>query len=166
MPVWLVGAVQWLHILFGIFWFGSVLTLTFVVLPVLARAPQPGKQTLVGALEQQLHRLLPPIAGTTILLGLLRGTLLGPVTSLEFALGTAYGRTWLAAFVLGVATLIFGARGIGGGFTQLAALTLTADGASRAAYDAQLRTVRAAGYVTIAGFLAIFTCMILMRFGY
>ena len=37
MPMWLVGTVQWLHVLFGIFWFGAVLTLTFVVVPALGR---------------------------------------------------------------------------------------------------------------------------------
>ena len=83
MPTWLVAVVQWLHVLFAIFWFGSVLALTFVVMPVLGREPQPGKQAFVGALERQVHRLLPPLAGMTILLGIVRGTVLGPVTSLQ-----------------------------------------------------------------------------------
>jgi hypothetical protein len=158
--------VQWLHVLFGIFWFGAVLTLTFVVVPALGRAPQPGKQTLVGALQQRLHRLLPAVAGITILLGLVRGMILGPITSLQVAFDTAYGRTWTAALVFSIATLIIGARGIGGGFTRLATKALTADGASRANYDAQLQKVRVAGYLAIIGFLATMTCMILMRFGY
>jgi hypothetical protein len=166
MPIWLVGTVQWLHVLFGIFWFGVVLTLTFVVVPALGRAPQPGKQTLVGALQQRLHRLLPSVAGMTMLLGLVRGTIMGPVTSLQAAFGTAYGRTWTAALVFSIATLIVGARGIGGGFIRLTAKALTADGASRAAYDTQLQKIRLAGYLAIIGFLATITCMILMRFGY
>lgn len=166
MPTWLIGTVQGLHVLFGIFWFGSVLTLTFVVVPVLGRAPQPGKQTFVGAIEQRVHHLLPPVAGATILLGLLRGTIFGPITSFQAAFGTAYGRTWTAALVFSIATLIAGARGIGGGFTRLAAMVLTANDVSRTAYDTQLRKIGAAGYITIAGFLATFTCMILMRFGY
>jgi uncharacterized membrane protein len=166
MPTWLVGTVQWLHVLFGIFWFGTVLTLTVVVVPALGRAPQPGKQTLVGALQRRLHRLLPLVAGMTILLGVVRGTIMGPVTSLHVAFGTAYGRTWTAALVFSTATLIIGARGIGGGFIRLAAMELTADGAARAAYDTQLQKIEAAGYITIVGFLATFTCMILMRFGY
>lgn len=166
MPAWLVGAVQWLHVLFGIFWFGVVLTLTFVVVPALSRAPQPGKQTLVGVLQQRLHRLLPAVAGMTILLGLVRGTFMGPVTGLQVALGTAYGWTWTAALVFSIATLIIGARGIGGGFIRLATMALTDDGASRAAYDTQLQRIRLAGYVAVVGFLAIITCMILMRFGY
>ena len=166
MPTWLIGAVQWLHVLFSIFWFGAVLTLTFVVLPALGRAPQPGKQTFVGALQERLHRLLPLVAGMTILLGVLRGTIMGPVSSLQLALGTAYGRTWTAALVFSVATLIVGARGIGGGFMRLATMAVTADGASRAAYNTQLQKIRLAGYLAILGFLAAITCMILMRFGY
>jgi hypothetical protein len=165
MPTWLVGTVQWLHVLFGIFWFGAVLTLTFVVVPALGRAPQSGKQTLVGALQRRLHRLLPSVAGMTILLGFVRGTIMGPVTSIQVAFGTAYGRTWAAALVFSIATLIIGARGIGGGFIRLAAMALTADGTSRAAYDTQLQKIRLAGYLAIIGFLAIITCMILMRFG-
>jgi uncharacterized membrane protein len=166
MPTWLIGTVQWLHVLFGIFWFGAVLTLTFVVVPALDRAPQAGKQTLVGALQQRLHRLLPLVAGITILLGLVRGTILGPVNSLQVAFATAYGLTWTAALVFSIATLIIGARGIGGGFIRLAATALTADDASRAAYDRQLRKIRLAGYLAILGFLVTITCMILLRFGY
>ncbi|HEV2237682.1 MAG TPA: hypothetical protein VGR57_13555 [Ktedonobacterales bacterium] len=165
MPTWLVAAVQGLHMLFGIFWFGSVLTLMFVVLPALAREPQPGKQAFVAALERQLHRLLPVVAGMTILLGILRGTVLGAVTSLDAATGTAYGRTWLAALILGIVTLILGARGVGGGFTRLASLVLTVDDAARVAYAAQLRRIRLAGYLTLAGFLGTFICMVLLRFG-
>ena len=166
MSVWLVGTVQWLHVVFGIFWFGAVLTLTFGVVPALGRAPQSGEQTLIRVLQQRIHRLLPPIAGITILLGLVRGTIIGPVTNLQAAFGTAYGRTWTAALVVSIATLIVGARGIGGGFTRLAAMELTADRASRTAYDTQLQRIRLAGYLAITGFLAIITCMILMRFGY
>jgi putative copper export protein len=166
MATWLVAVVQGLHMLFGIFWFGSVLTLVFVVAPVLGRAPQPGKQTFVAALERRIHRLLPPIAGMTIVLGILRGTVLGPINSLEVATSTAYGRTWLAALVLGIATLLLGARGMGGSFTRLAGLVLTADDAARAAYTAQLRQIRLVGYLTLTGFLGTFICMVLMRFGY
>ncbi|HEX9067828.1 MAG TPA: hypothetical protein VF807_03590, partial [Ktedonobacterales bacterium] len=166
MPTWLTGTVQWLHVLFGIFWIGSVLSLTFVVVPALGRAAQPGKQTFVGMIQQRVHQLLPPVAVATILLGLLRGTIFGPVTSLQVVLGTAYGLTWTAALIFSIATLIAGSRGMGGGFIQLATMVLTASDESRAAYDAQLRKIRVAGYITIAGFLATFSCMILMRFGY
>jgi hypothetical protein len=165
MPTWLVGTVQWLHVLFGIFWFGAVLTLSFVVVPALSRAPQAGKQTFVGVLQERLHRLLPLVAGITILLGVVRGTIMGPVTSLQIAFGTAYGWTWTAALVFSIATLIVGARGIGGGFTLLATMAVTAEDASRLAYNTQLQKIRLAGYLAIIGFLATITCMILMRFG-
>jgi hypothetical protein len=166
MPTWLIGTVQWLHVLFGTFWFGSVLTLTLVVVPALGHAAQPGKQMFVGMIQQRVHQLLPPVAVATILLGFLRGTIFGPITSLRAAFATAYGLTWTAALVISVATLMAGARGMGGGFTHLAAMALTVSDESRAACDAQLRKIKVAGYLTMAGFLAIFTCMILMRFGY
>jgi putative copper export protein len=43
----------------------------------------------------------------TIALGLVRGTLLGPIQSIDFLFGTAYGRTWLVALVAALYALIF-----------------------------------------------------------
>jgi uncharacterized membrane protein len=35
MYTWLLATLQWLHILGGVFWFGSVLTGDFLLLPTL-----------------------------------------------------------------------------------------------------------------------------------
>ncbi len=43
-----------------------------------------------------------------LILGLVRGTIFGPVQSLGFLFGTAYGITFLIAFLAAVATFLWG----------------------------------------------------------
>src|SRR5258708_9925876 len=92
---WVQFAVQWLHVLFAIAWFGTVIGINVVVMPrVMKMTPGRQREFMQGLLESPA----PHIFGfVTIVLGLIRGTLLGPIKSIDFVLGSAYGRTWLVA---------------------------------------------------------------------
>ena len=96
---WLQLAVQWLHVFLGVFWFGSTLYVDFVLIPGL-QTLTPGKAREAGAaVGAQGVKVILPVAVLTILLGVIRGTVFGPIKSLE-ALGTIYGITWLVALEL------------------------------------------------------------------
>lgn len=41
---WLVAAVQWLHILAAIFWFGSAMTVDLVIVPALRTLPAEARR--------------------------------------------------------------------------------------------------------------------------
>lgn len=166
MPVWAIIVVQWLHVLFGIFWFGSRLTGNFILHPVMRRVKQAAQAAFLHEFVAQLMRVEPVLGVMTILLGILRGTVFGSVTSTAIAFGTPYGLTWTTALALGVATILVGVIFMRRAFARLRAIPVAADGSSQAAFDAQLRTVGAFSNISLALFLGVFSCMILMRFGY
>jgi hypothetical protein len=94
----------------------------------------------------------------TILLGIVRGTLLGPVRTLEFLFGTSYGITWGIALLLGLAILAWSRFVVGPQSDRMQAAVEMGDAAT-------LRGAMPLLLVELLGFFGIFTCMILMRFG-
>jgi uncharacterized membrane protein len=49
--MWIAFLVHWLHIFSGIFWFGSILYLAFVLIPALTRLPLEQQQGSKVALD-------------------------------------------------------------------------------------------------------------------
>lgn len=150
-------AVQWLHVLGGIFWFGGVLFSSVILAPAMMSLPP---QTAAAVFEIFARRAWvgETVGGVTILLGIVRGTVLGPIKSLDFLLGTPYGITWGIALLLGLGILALGHLVIKPSSDRMKVAIAAGD---RAAMRVQLAPVLA----TVAGFFGIFTCMILMRFG-
>lgn len=165
MLFWLIIAVQWLHVFSGIFWFGSRLVVTFVLLPTMRRVSQANQRVFLAELIRHFVRVEPFLGIATIVLGVLRGTVFGEVRGLDVAFGTTYGLTWTTAFVLGVAIAILGGM-VGGNFVKLHAIPIADDGSSQVAFARQLDKTQVYSRFSLALFLLIFTCMILMRFGY
>jgi len=107
LPLLLV--IQWLHILAGITWFGGYLVLDVVLWPTLLRLPvKQAKMT-----SDLIGKFAGPVMATSgtlvVLLGIIRGTVLGPITSFSFLFGSSYGITWLVALVVSVILIIWGA---------------------------------------------------------
>lgn len=134
-------ALLWIHVLCMSFWMGSML---FGL--VLGGA---GRIQLVLAQDSVMLGLLKrlPIAfGVAIPLGIVSGILVatvgGPVQSWSMLLGTAYGRTLIAAFLL----------------------VLLAAGSGPPRPETASRWTRRARLGEI-GILGAFTCMMLLRFG-
>src|SRR6266487_4276417 len=106
--MWIVILLHWLHVFLGIFWFGSLLYVGLVLVPALRRLPLEQQRTIPGPINEQAERVLFPVSILVIILGLIHGTVLGPVQSLGYLLGTAYGRTFLIAALVAVATAVWG----------------------------------------------------------
>jgi hypothetical protein len=128
---WLQFVAQWLHVLLGITWFGSVITANFIFI--------------------------------------LRGTVFGQVRSLD-ALTTTYGLTWLVALVAATGTFAWGKLVLEPAIDRMNAIpadeALLPDGRMSPAMAAAVDSLKRLGGLELIGFLVIFTCMILMRFGY
>ncbi len=69
---WLQFAVQWLHVLGGILWFGSSLTFNFIVVPALLTLPFAQQPSTGAALGRMAERVIRPAAALVIILGILR----------------------------------------------------------------------------------------------
>jgi uncharacterized membrane protein len=167
--MWSLIIIQWLHVLLGIFWFGSTLYLDFVVIPAVMSLPLEQQRTVSKPLTTFSDRVLIPSAILVFILGLLRGTIFGPVQSWSFVFGTAYGLTFLLAGLSAIATLLWGHFVVARAARQLDTFPLTdilkSGGPVALAFAAQVQRVKLLALLELLGFLVIFTCMILMRFG-
>ena len=157
MP-WLVMT-QWLHVFLGVLWFGGTLYISLILIPALLPLPREKQQEVAARISPLTTRVLRPTAILVIALGFIRGTFLGQIHSIEAAVGTTYGVTWLVALI--GALLLFGFIEVI--FDPNVRRLNTAKG--EAEYDATLQRVKVLSVLELVGFFAIFTCMILMRFG-
>jgi uncharacterized membrane protein len=166
---WLQFIVQWAHVFFGIFWFGAVLYADFILIPAITTLPLNTQREISAALGPRAERIIAPVAGLVILLGIIRGTVFGPIKSLD-ALTTTYGLTWLVALIVAAATFYWGTRVIVPAIQRLNAIgvqdAVGPDGAPTATFTAAIDQVKRVTLLELIGFFVIFTCMILMRFGY
>ncbi len=156
--LWLQIVFTWLHVLAGIFWFGGTLFAAFVLGPTVMSLPPQMQAAISRAAATRVPVITETVGAITILLGIVRGTLLGPVQSMGVLFGTPYGITWGIALVLALGVLgwaHFVTFPLG---DRMAAALETGD-------TAVMQRVLALGLIELAGFFGIFTCMILMRFG-
>jgi uncharacterized membrane protein len=165
----MVLVLQWLHVLMGIFWFGGSLYLNFMVVPVLLSLPLGQQREVAIPLGARSNQVLPLVAILVILLGLLRGTIWGPVHTFAFLFGTAYGVTFLTSLLVTAAVELWGHFVTGRTAAQLNTFPLSEvmkpESAVTLAFNTQVQRVKLFALVELLGFFIIFTCMILMRFG-
>src|SRR3989442_1365434 len=102
---WVLIAVHWLHVLGGVFWFGGMLYAMVILAPVTRSLPPSVASNIFGATAARAGPIIESVGAVTIGLGIVRGTLLGPVHSVDFLFGTAYGVTWGIALLLGLGIL-------------------------------------------------------------
>ena len=162
---WVVVAVQWLHVLLGILWFGNALVLDVIVIPAINRLPivtQRDVASLIGARATPIFHVVVPLV---IALGFIRGTVLGPIKNVDILLGTAYGLTWLVALVVAIATYLWGLFAIIPALRVMDLAPVNSDGTPTPELAAATNRVKLLVSLELLGFLVIFTCMILMRFG-
>jgi putative copper export protein len=133
----LIIALQFLHVLFAIFWFGSQMYSDLSLKVELAQIDPAARADLSRRTGSGRARYITVVTATgTVVLGILRGIAGGVLAELD----TLYGRTWLAALAIGVFMMLsIWTRGYGG---------------------------RVHGLLWNGLFLVIFALMIAMRFGY
>jgi uncharacterized membrane protein len=161
---WLQFGVQWLHVLLGIFWFGNAIVVAAILIPAISTLPIPTQRQVGGRYADIAERTFKVVAPAVIVLGIVRGTLFGPIRSLD-TLTTTYGVTWLVALVAAIATFLWGLYVIGGAAQVMNAAPLAADGGPTPELERATARVKRVAVLELFGFIVVFTCMILMRFG-
>lgn len=162
---WVVFGVQWLHVLLGIIWFGNALVVAVILIPTLNPLPIPLQRQVGGSYGERASRLFDFIVPAIVVLGVVRGTLLGPIDDIGEVFSTAYGLTWLVALLVTIATYLWGRLVITGAVRHMNAIPLNPDGTASADLEHATDRVKRVVVLELLGFLVIFTCMILMRFG-
>jgi hypothetical protein len=166
---WGLFIVQWLHVGLGVLWFGTVLYNAVILIPAISTL-QLGTQREIGrALGEQGFKVIPPVAAAVIVLGVLRGTVWGPIDSLEALATTAYGITWLVALAFAIGAYVWAERVIRPSLERMNAIpvgeALGPDGLPTPALTQAIDAVKRNTILELGFFAVIFTCMILMRFG-
>jgi uncharacterized membrane protein len=154
--IWIESIVLYLHILGAIFWFGSGLMLHLVFIPALRGMPYEAQHPWLQALSGNYSRIIGPVGGLTVLLGILRGLLTGVFGMLN----TPYGITFVASFVLAIPVIIVGARFIGPTAGKLAAAGTGDEVATLAAQISRY------GRIEQGGMLLMLALMVAMHAGY
>jgi len=149
--------VHWLHTLCAIFWFGGVMYVNAVIGPAMLRCGPAAQAEAGDLLARQAVRVTRPIALLTIVLGIVLGMVFGPLKSTSDLVGTAYGIYYLIALILSIAVYLWGQL-----LTARTALSVAAT--PEAQRGAVVRRVIMLSGIELVGFLAIFTCMVLMHF--
>ncbi|MCA1570375.1 MAG: hypothetical protein LC798_08685 [Chloroflexi bacterium] len=162
---WLTFTVQWLHVLLGIVWFGYSLALAIFVIPAVSRLSIATQRQIGAVLGERAKPIIDVVAPSILVLGIIRGTLLGPIDSIEDVFTTAYGLTWLLAIVVIVAVFLWGRFVIIGAVERLANAPLTPEGGPTPELEIALAHAKRVTVLELVGFLVLFTLMILMRFG-
>jgi uncharacterized membrane protein len=156
LPLFAQVLVEWLHILAGIAWVGAHLTLDFVVWPALRRRPAAEAKAANDAITAAAQPLF--MSGMlVVVLGIVRGTLLGPIKSWAFLFTTAYGITWLVALVVTLGVMTWSGLWYG----RLLGPVWEGNGLRRGA----VRHMRVGAAVALTGFGLILACMVLMGVG-
>lgn len=99
---WLTVIVHWLHVLFAVTWFGGHIARVLLVEPAVRTLPEDSQAAFYRYVEKYGTRLYVPVIIGVGITGILRGTVFGPVKSLDVLLGTPYGLTFLVAIGFGL----------------------------------------------------------------
>ena len=162
---WVLFGVQWLHILLAILWFGNSLSLATITIPAISKLPLVRQQEIGAQLGVQGTRVIDIVAPAVIILGILRGTVFGQIRDLNSLIGTVYGLTFLVALIVAITTFLWGRFVIFPATRRLSAAPVNPDGTPTRELDAALARAKRVTVLELIGFLVVFTCMILMRFG-
>jgi uncharacterized membrane protein len=108
MVLSLLLVTQWLHILAGITWFGGYIFLDFVLWPTLLRLPAQQAKATYASMARFAGPLMATSGSLVVLLGIVRGTLLGPIKSVSLLVSSRYSITWLAALAIAVLLTVWG----------------------------------------------------------
>ena len=166
---WFLFGVQWLHVLAGITWFGSVIYNDFVLIPALMKLPVDQQRAAGGAISVQENKIIVPVAAAVIVLGILRGTVFGQIRTADALFGTTYGLTWLVALVVAILAFYWGVKVVGGAIDKATTFDMSraslADGSPNPEFTALVADIKRKSGLELLMFLVIFTAMILMRFG-
>jgi hypothetical protein len=154
--IWVLSVLLYLHVLGAIFWFGSGLMLQIVFIPALKDLPYEAQHPWLQALSGNYSRIIGPIGGTTVRIGILRGAFAGVFGNLN----TPYGITFVVSFVLAIPVIIVGARFIGPTAQKLAAA------ATREEVIGLAGQITRYGRMEASGMLVMLGLMVAMHAGY
>jgi len=156
MTTVLTIAVQWLHVAAGALWMGGQVFTALVLWPAMLRRPPAEALDLMRTMGPRAGRVMGRAGMLVVILGPIRGTVLGPIRSWQ-ALATPYGLTFIAALLVTLALMAYGGATRG----SLVARVWQGEGF----HPGARAYLRRSALINLSGLAVIFTCMVLMHLG-
>lgn len=97
-----------IHIFLGIVWVGGILFVGWGVYPAVKTMEVSAQRKFLYTLMNKTHVLFSLVGVGVIATGIILGTVLGPIKSIDILLNTTYGKLWLTALIIGLITLAYG----------------------------------------------------------
>ena len=158
MP-WGSFVIEWIHILLGIFWFGSALYANLILAPAMMQVGPGTRRELFTAMAGRAPFIMVWAGYLTVTAGFFRGTVFGRIQSVEVLFGTRYGVVWLIAFAVGVFLALWSHLVLARSARAMVMAPAAASGASVAVRPSPIPRI-----VEMAGFFVLFTLMIVLKF--
>ena len=158
---WGTYILEWIHILLGIFWFGSALYANVILAPAMMRVSLGARRELFAATFQQASFILIWVGYLTVTAGFIRGTFFGRIQSVDVLFGTRYGVVWLAALGVGVFLALWSHLVLARSARQMLATPQPTTGSNAAV---AVRPSPIPRLVEMVGFFVLFTLMIVLKF--
>jgi copper resistance protein D len=155
-----------MHIFLAVIWVGSIFFIGWGIYPVVKTMPASQQQLFFRSLMRWTHWPLTLAGSGVIITGILLGTVAGPIRHWRDLWNTTYGHIWLAALLIGIATL---AWGVFVGYRQAMnifnddSLWQQAESGDTAPLAKAMATIVAIESVEAIGFVALIICMLLLR---
>lgn len=149
--------VEWLHTGSAIIWVGGYIFATLIVFPAMRRSQPAEALALFDTINLPVGRVMAISAQGVFWMGIIRGTVLGPIKSFDVLTGTGYGHAFMGAVLLTIVAVAISARAASKlRETIFDGLEFRAGG-----IDKVLRT----NYTVIVLFALILAMMVVMRHG-
>jgi uncharacterized membrane protein len=158
---WGTYIAEWIHILLGIFWFGSALYANLILAPVVMRLGPSVRRELLTGMLGRASVVLVWTGYLTVTAGFLRGTVFGRIQSTDVLFGTRYGIVWLAALGVGIFLALWSHLVLSRSARKMLAVPqpATASGPPAAPRPDPMPRI-----VEMVGFFVLFTLMIVLKF--
>lgn len=103
----LLNVVRWVHVISGISWVGEVITINFVLVPVVIKLSKEERGVFVRNVFPRIFRLASVLAGTAVVSGAIMNYLLTGWKNLDVVLSSRWGLSIAIGGALGLLLALF-----------------------------------------------------------
>ncbi|GJQ52661.1 MAG: hypothetical protein HKUEN02_15080 [Anaerolineaceae bacterium] len=103
----LLNIVRWFHVISGISWLGEVITINFVLVPVVLKLSNKEREAFIQNVFPRIFRLASVLSGTAIISGALLNYLLTGWKNLDVLLHSRWGMSIAIGGAIGLLLALF-----------------------------------------------------------
>lgn len=99
---WLAVTLHGLHVLLAVVWLGGHVVRVLLVEPAVRTLSDAARAQIQAEIDRRATRLFVPVIVGVAVTGVLRGTVAGPIQSIDALVGSPYGWTFAVSIAFGL----------------------------------------------------------------